>query len=75
LVDNLSNELWWFGKKETEDKKAKSMVCDHYVDHHICVQQVGCILLASCTCELDGFDSGYFTSSDHEDLLSLYVSK
>lgn len=63
-----SNELWWFGKKETEEKKAESMVYHHYMDHHICVRQAGCILLASCTCELDCFDSGYFSSSDCKDL-------
>ena len=51
------------------------MVYHHYMDHHICVQQVGYILLASCTCELDVFDSSYFPSSDCKDLLPLYVNK
>lgn len=33
------------------------------------------ILLASGTCVLDGFDSGYFPSSDCKDLLALYVRR
>lgn len=45
------------------------------MDHHICVQQVGCIILASFTCELVIFDLSYFPSSALKDLLPLYVSK
>lgn len=74
LVDNLSNELWWFQKKGTEEKRQEYGFSSLYGSPYLC-PTCGCILLAGCTCVLGGFDSGNFPSSDCNDLLPLYVRR
>lgn len=64
------------GRREQKTKTKKPSTVYHcYTDHNFCAQQVGSVFLASCICELDGFDSGCFSSSDCKGLLPLYLSK
>lgn len=62
------------GRQEQKKKRQEYGFSLLYESAYLCPTS-GCIILASCTCVLDGFDSGYFPSSDCKDLFCLYVRR